>query len=1331
MIEQNDSGNGILTNTLTQSDAGRLIYGQLISGSDVDVFKFIPEINSTLEDGVGFTASIHITEDFSAQAGWKFSLIDSNEYVIATVDSANVADFASTGMLQLSGSYDTSKPLYVKVESSGSANHSTAQYELLVLEHNQINEDSNEGYASLRGDVASQGSFALIGSETNDTDQFVFETKAADTATTAQVIYIDAGATIDLDFSDTEGISILDAPGTVHGTEVEVTAATQAFSVEYGDVDSDTVTVTLRRADGSYIKDANGNDVIGLSIDLNSQLSIKLDPESSVTTNLKVTAKSSNAVDASIRTLGLDGAEVLSDGSPITSLNHGVAVGISLAGTATAYSINLTATNPADYSLQVEGLEARQNPVPVIQVRDYVSGDYRDGLPYDVVDSVPDYSDFPVILVDRASTLNLAEIFQIDASEFANIHFFTQDLTPLTGIGTSSSATTISAANYDVADTSQQLDLTQTFVGDEFRILSFASNVSLLANSSGTTHYNTEDQYNASGIIGAKIVISDQGITGVMAGTTIEEGESTTLTVSLSQALLSEGETIEVNLSNAGGDLLFNGATNQTITFDTTHQSIDVTVKAVTGDIDFASSENTSIQFTPVTTAYQNLLVADVALTVTEVTPSFSLNSDVISVINGSDYYQYTVTLDNATPFSVDNPVSIEVTAPSGFAVSSSTNIADALTAQVDLSADNASATWYVLADTAAIADADIPNQGLAGQIVHAITYGSRQLTGVDSLTVTRAVDADTSVVSLAGTSGNDTITASLALETITSLGGNDTLTYTATEELAGDSFNGGDGIDTLVLPGLLADYTAQTLINNSYRLTSASNEVIEISNVEQITFMGDMPTTIASSELNQAPTVQSGVVSTDGYTLLEATSATIDLSALFTDPEADNLYYTLTLDGGALPAWVQFNEETQALTLAPAASDPGVYTLAISATDNVIAADGDPSASFTVTVSDIPNVVNAVSDQTLAQDQSLTLDLSGTFNDADSGDSITVTATQADGAWPTWLTFDSENLTLSGTPGNDDLGSLDITLTATDTAANTISDIFKVTVNNVNDAPELIAALADASLVQNAEANIDLASSFTDVDVGDSLTYSATLADGSILPDWLNLNTTSGQLTAFPTVVDLVGVSITATAKDTFDAIGSDTFNLVVDSASVNVSGTIVDRSGNNMAAQATLKNSADDSQLSSVLASTAGTFGFDVDPGLDIDVSVYQAYSVSNNAVSVYDALDALKIAIGLNPSSGTVTGDQLIAADIDQDGSVTVYDALDILKAAIGITTNNPPEWVFVDAATDLSALSSKAVNYTEGGLFTDLNADISIDLTGILLGDVDASYTPDIV
>ena len=68
----------------------------------------------------------------------------------------------------------------------------------------------------------------------------------------------------------------------------------------------------------------------------------------------------------------------------------------------------------------------------------------------------------------------------------------------------------------------------------------------------------------------------------------------------------------------------------------------------------------------------------------------------------------------------------------------------------------------------------------------------------------------------------------------------------------------------------------------------------------------------------------------------------------------------------------------------------------------------------------------------------------------------------------------------------------------------------------------------------------------FADAD-GDTLTYFATLADGSILPSWLSMDTTTGILSGTPTYNDAASIDITVTATDIAGGSISDSYTLTV----------------------------------------------------------------------------------------------------------------------------------------------------------------------------------------
>ena len=203
------------------------------------------------------------------------------------------------------------------------------------------------------------------------------------------------------------------------------------------------------------------------------------------------------------------------------------------------------------------------------------------------------------------------------------------------------------------------------------------------------------------------------------------------------------------------------------------------------------------------------------------------------------------------------------------------------------------------------------------------------------------------------------------------------------------------------------------------------------------------------------------------------------------------------------------------------------------------------------------PQVSSPLLDQVAIEGDAFSFTVPGTtFSDPDAGDVLAYSATLADGtALPTWLNFNAATRTFSGTPGNADLGSLNITVTATDTGGLSVSDNFAVTVANSNDAPVVSIALADQSANQDTAFSFTVpVSTFSDPDAGDVLAYSATLADGTALPTWLNFNAATRTFSGTPGNADLGSLSITVTATDTGGLTVSDNFVVTIASTSYTV---------------------------------------------------------------------------------------------------------------------------------------------------------------------------------
>ena len=146
----------------------------------------------------------------------------------------------------------------------------------------------------------------------------------------------------------------------------------------------------------------------------------------------------------------------------------------------------------------------------------------------------------------------------------------------------------------------------------------------------------------------------------------------------------------------------------------------------------------------------------------------------------------------------------------------------------------------------------------------------------------------------------------------------------------------------------------------------------------------------------------------------------------------------------------------------------------------------------------------------------------------------------------------------------------------------------------------------------------------------------------------------------------------------------------------------------------------------VSGVKTSENGVWDLAVEKNTNV---VFEVTKVIDDAkcVTSADALEALKLSVGLTPLNGTPDAYDYIAADFNRDGKVTSSDALDILKYAVGLEVERDAEWVFIRNDEDLSAVSKNSVEYETNISIANITTDATIGVTGILIGDVNDSYS----
>ena len=313
------------------------------------------------------------------------------------------------------------------------------------------------------------------------------------------------------------------------------------------------------------------------------------------------------------------------------------------------------------------------------------------------------------------------------------------------------------------------------------------------------------------------------------------------------------------------------------------------------------------------------------------------------------------------------------------------------------------------------------------------------------------------------------------------------------------------------------------------------------------------------------------------------------------------------------------------------------------------------------------------LADQTATEDQPFTYQIPvNSFADVDVGDNLTYAASLADGsALPAWLSFDAVSRTFSGTPANGDIGALNVRVRATDQSGVAVLDDFLVTVNNVNDAPTVTNPIADQATNEDALFGFQIpANAFADVDAGDTLTYSARLADGSALPSWLSFDATTRTFSGTPDNSQVGVYDVRITATDQAGAGVSDNFLLTVNN--VNDSPTV---------AQPVPDQNAQAGVLFTYQV-PGSTFN-DVDAG---DTLTYTAARADGSALPAWLSFNA-----ATRTFSGTPGQSDVGALDINMiatdTGSLSVTDTFRLTTSTSAIVGTDGPDILYGTTNSDV--------------------------------------------
>ena len=151
-------------------------------------------------------------------------------------------------------------------------------------------------------------------------------------------------------------------------------------------------------------------------------------------------------------------------------------------------------------------------------------------------------------------------------------------------------------------------------------------------------------------------------------------------------------------------------------------------------------------------------------------------------------------------------------------------------------------------------------------------------------------------------------------------------------------------------------------------------------------------------------------------------------------------------------------------------------------------------------------------------------------------------------------FTIEDDQLKISGSADFEAKSSYSVRIQVTDKGGLTYATSKTITITDVNEAPTVAKQIPDQAATENSAFSFQFADdTFADEDIGDALTYTATLADGSALPSWLTFNGATRTFSGTPLNADVGKLTVNLTATDKSDASVSDTFAITVGS-SINI---------------------------------------------------------------------------------------------------------------------------------------------------------------------------------
>ncbi|MDA9006480.1 dockerin type I repeat-containing protein [Litoricola sp.] len=509
------------------------------------------------------------------------------------------------------------------------------------------------------------------------------------------------------------------------------------------------------------------------------------------------------------------------------------------------------------------------------------------------------------------------------------------------------------------------------------------------------------------------------------------------------------------------------------------------------------------------------------------------------------------------------------------------------------------------------------------------------------------------------------------------------------------------------------------------------------------LTIGGVVVNPVASSTGNAYTTISSANVATATYTAGTAG-----------DTSTPQTLYVYAVDSSGATAAV--SDAGSTLAFNSRVDTGGIISMSLTSVDADIIAQPSGTTTALSSSSSLGSVTEGASDSY----QDIEFYVEGTLAEG-AGVSVTLQATDADGDLVSDLTYytadgsgdytvqlDSNLFTLAST--NISSSPKTVRVFAIDEGQSDVEDLTLSFVTNSSSASafdNLTKGLGTLAVAEQkasftvSDPVFSSGSSLSESDTSRTATYTITANDlVSGVPLTVEIST-AGGLSVSPSTLDFENTSsatvtqtVTVSATDDSDveasthagtltfavAEGSNTTKYAGAISAVSVNITDNDGTGG---ATANLSFWAQDSDgatpsivdqamtvtvggtTSAVTSSSAGQVDLGAYLGSTIELSASLAGASSSSGVNISDAVAILKHIVGIE----SVSGSAAVAADVDQSGAVNITDAVEVLKMIVGLTST--AKLLAVDSAGESSLTISSG----------------TVDLTAVVLGDVDGSYS----